>query len=304
LYDKQVVRRRRAVLAVLVCLSIVLLTGYFGEGTGGGPLHAFQNGAQTILSPIESGASRAFAPVRNLAGWFGDVFGAKGENDKLKKQLADARTQLAQAQTTSRDDAQLRKVLSIDQSGDFPQTKRVTARVIAKSPTAWYSTVEINEGRSAGIHVDDPVITGDGLVGKVTEASGGTAVVTLLTDSSMSVSAIIVPDGTNGQVQPSVGDPTDMQLKFIQKGHPVKKGATVVTSGFASGRLDSIYPRGIPIGRVTKVSSDELALYRQVKIQPFADFRRMDWVQVLTSKPKQPTVTPGAGDQTQGAAGP
>src|ERR671933_892425 len=123
LYDKQVVRRRRAVFAVLVGLSIILLTGYFGESSGG-PLHRFQTGVQTILSPIESGASRAFKPVRDLAGWFGDVFDAKGENKRLKRDLASARAQLAQAETLARDDAQLRKLVGLTQQPDFPNTRR------------------------------------------------------------------------------------------------------------------------------------------------------------------------------------
>jgi rod shape-determining protein MreC len=292
-HDRQVVRRRRAVLAVLVALSIVMLTGYFGESTGG-PLHRFQSGVQTILSPIEEGASRAFKPVRDLFGWFGDVFDAKGENKTLKKELADTRSQLAQAQTLSRDDAQLRKLVQLDSSTGFPQTRRVTGRVIWKSPTAWYSTLEIDVGRGDGVKLDQPVVTGDGLIGKITEVTGGTAIVTLITDSDSSVSAQIEPDGANGIVQPQVGDPGSMQLKFIQKGHPVKQGATVVTSGFASGNLTSIFPRGIPIGEVTKVKSDELELYRQVEVKPFADFRRIDYVQVLLTHEKQPTSVPGA----------
>jgi rod shape-determining protein MreC len=294
LYDKQVVRRRRAVLVLLVGLSIVMLTGYFGESTGG-PLHRFQSGVQTILSPVEAGASRAFQPIRDLAGWFGDVFDAKGENEELKKELADTRTQLAQAQTLVRDDEQLRKLVALPKQEGFPDTERVTARVIWKSPTAWYSTIQINQGSDQGIKVDQPVITGDGLVGKVSQVSGGVAVVTLITDAESSVSAQIQPDGAHGIIQPSVGDPNDMRLRFLQKGHPVKEGATVVTSGFASGKLGSIFPRGIPIGRVTKVSSDELQLYREVRLKPFADFRRIDYVQVLTSEQKQPTTVTGAG---------
>ena len=278
---------------MLVALSIVMLTGYFGESTGG-PLHRFQSGVQTILSPIEAGASRAFKPIRDLAGWFGDVFDAKGENKELKKELADTRSQLAQAQTLARDDAQLRKLVQLDSSDGFPQTERVTGRVIWKSPTAWYSTLEIDVGKSDGVKLEQPVVTGDGLIGKVTQVTGGTAVVTLITDSDSSVSAQIEPDGANGIVQPQVGDPGRMQLKFIQKGHPVKEGATVVTSGFASGKLTSIFPRGIPIGEVTKVKSDELELYRQVEVKPFADFRRIDYVQVLTSRQKQPTSVTGA----------
>jgi rod shape-determining protein MreC len=293
-YDKNVVRRRRAVLALLVGLSIIMLTGYFGESTGG-PLHRFQAGLQTILSPIEDGASRAFTPIRNLAGWFGDVFDAKGENKKLKSDLADARTELAKAQTLVRDDAELRKQLGLNEDLGVPENERVTGRVISKSPTAWYSTVQIDIGSSDGVKVDQPVINGDGLVGKVTQVTGGTAVVTLMTDSESSVSAMIVPDGAHGLVQASVGDPTDMELQFLQKGYQVKQGAKVVTSGFTSGRLDSIYPRGIPVGEVTNVKSDDLELYRQVHVRPYVDFRRLDYVQVITTKLKQPTPIGGTG---------
>ena len=294
MYDKNVVRRRRAVLALLVGLSIIMLTGYFGESTGG-PLHRFQAGLQTIMSPIEDGASRAFTPIRNLAGWFGDVFDAKGENKKLKSDLADARTELAKTQTLVRDDAELRKQLGLNEQLAIPENQRVTGRVISKSPTAWYSTVQIDIGSSDGVKVDQPVINGDGLVGKVTQVTGGTAVVTLMTDSESSVSAMIVPDGAHGLVQASVGDPTDMELQFLQKGYKVDQGAKVVTSGFTSGRLDSIYPRGIPIGEVTNVKSDDLELYRQVHVRPYVDFRRLDYVQVITTKLKQPTPIGGTG---------
>src|SRR3954465_1279979 len=102
-----------------------MLPAYSG-GSPGGPLHRFQTGVQTIVSPIEDGASRAFKPIRDLAGWFGDVFDAKGENKTLKKQLADTRPQLAQAQTLVRDDEQLRKLAHLNSSAGFPNTSRVT----------------------------------------------------------------------------------------------------------------------------------------------------------------------------------
>ena len=79
MYDRKVVRRRRAALAVFVALSIALLTAYFGE-SGGGFFHAFQRGAQEAFAPIETGASRALKPVRDLFGWAGDTFDAKDEN--------------------------------------------------------------------------------------------------------------------------------------------------------------------------------------------------------------------------------
>ena len=279
-------------LAVLVCFSIVLLTGYFGEG-GGGFLHSLQAGAQTILSPIEDGASRAFKPVRDLVGWFGDVFNAKDENKKLKKELATARTQSVNDAMLLRENIQLRGQLKLSEGLGYTNATRETARVIVRSPTVWWLTVTIDKGRSDGIRVDRPVINGDGLVGHVSAVTGGTATVTLLTDSSSAVSAQLAPDGALGVVKPNVGDPNDMQLLYIGKNHPVTKGAKVVTSGSAPGPLQSIYPRGIPIGEVSRVEPGELDLYRTVHIRPWADFRRMDVLTVLTGKPRFAPATAG-----------
>jgi rod shape-determining protein MreC len=281
------------VLAILVGLSIVLLTGYFGEGSGGF-FHSIQSGAQTVLSPIEDGASRAFKPVRDLVGWFGDVFNAKDENKKLKQELATARAQSTNAAVLERENVQLRGQLKLTQGLGYTNATRETARVIVKSPTVWYSTVTIDKGRSDGIRVDQPVISGDGLVGHVSAVSGGTATVTLLTDSSSAVSAQIVPDGALGEVIPNVGDPNDMQLQYIGKNHPVVQGAKVVTSGSASGPLQSIYPKGIPIGEVSRVDPGELDLYRKVHIRPWADFHRMDVLTVLTGTPQSVPATPGS----------
>jgi len=280
------------VLAVLVCFSIVLLTGYFGEG-GGGFLHSLQAGAQTILSPIEDGASRAFKPVRDLVGWFGDVFNAKDDNKKLKKELASARVQSTNDAMLLRENIQLRGQLKLSEGLGYTNATRETARVIVRSPTVWWSTVTIDKGRSDGIRVDRPVINGDGLVGHVSAVTGVTATVTLLTDSSSAVSAQLAPDGALGVVKPNVGDPNDMQLLYIGKNHPVTKGAKVVTSGSAPGPLQSIYPRGIPIGEVSRVEPGELDLYRTVHIRPWADFRRMDVLTVLTGKPRFAPATAG-----------
>ena len=82
MYDKAV-RRRRAVLVVLVALSLTLLTAYFGESSSGG-LHSVQRGAMEVLAPIQEGANRVVKPVRDLFGWFGSTLDAKSERDKLK----------------------------------------------------------------------------------------------------------------------------------------------------------------------------------------------------------------------------
>jgi rod shape-determining protein MreC len=291
MYDRQVVRRRRAVLAVLVVLAVTLLTLSFGESSGG-PLHAVQRGAHEVLAPIEEGASRALKPFRDLVGWTGDVLEAEGENDRLEKENARLRRDLAEAQTAAREVEQLRQLAGLPRVEGYPDgVELVSARVIAHSPTVWHGTVEIDKGSSDGVQVDDAVIAASdpdaripapgGLAGKVTSVTSNTARVTLITDSSSAVSGQIVPDGATGIVKPEVGDPNDMLLDFVEKGRKVRKGATVVTSGFRAGRLESLFPRGIPIGEVRRVEPEELELYQRVHVRPFADLRHMDFVQVV-----------------------
>jgi rod shape-determining protein MreC len=284
-FDKKVVRRRRAALAVFVGLSIVLLTAYFGESPGG-ILHALQKGTQEALAPIESGASKALKPVRDLFGWFGDTVDAKDENEKLRDEVERLRQQVAEAQTAKRDAAQLREIVDLHDFETFPSgTEPVTARVIARSPTVWYSSIKIDKGSGDGVEVDQPVIAAGGLAGKVTRVTGGTSEVTLITDASSAVSAQVMPNGATGIVKPEVGQPEDLLLDFVQRGRRVTSGTTVVTSGFTSSRVESLFPRGIPIGRVTEVDLDEVELYQRVHVEPFAELRQIDFVQVLTRKP-------------------
>ncbi len=271
-------------LAGFVLASVALITVWFGEPVTG-TLHVLQRGAQEVLSPIQSGASRALKPFRDMIGWTGDTLSAKGENDRLRAELGRLRRQLAATQTARRDAEQLSGFEDIARADGFPQgTAPVTARVIARSPTVWWSSVQINKGSSDGVEVDQPVITGDGLAGKVTAVTGGTATVTLITDERSSVSAQVMPGGADGIVRPKVGDPEDLLLDFVEKGSRIKTGQTVVTSGFrASPGLESLFPRGVPVGRVKKVDRSELEIYQTVHIEPFAELKRMDFVQVLTA---------------------
>jgi rod shape-determining protein MreC len=282
--DRKTIRRRRAVFGSLVVASLALLTVWFGEPVGGGALHALQRGAQEVLSPIQTGASRALKPVRDAVAWTGDTLSAKGENERLRSEVGRLRQELAATQTARRDAEQLSGFADIARADSFPQgTQPVTARVIARSPTVWWSSVQINRGSGDGIAVDQPVITGDGLAGKVTSVTGGTATVTLITDERSSVSAQVMPAGADGIVRPKVGDPNDLLLDFVERSGRIRSGQTVVTSGFSSSRgLESLFPRGIPIGKVKKVDRSELDIYQTVHIEPFAELKRMDFVQVLT----------------------
>jgi rod shape-determining protein MreC len=280
MYRKQV-RRRRAVLLLLVVASLTLLSLYLREGTGG-PMHRVQRVVATVLGPLEEGADRALKPARDLVNWFDETFEARGENENLKEELAEARDQLAQAQTAAGQRQQLEKLAELTGGGLIPPgNEAVTARVIGRSPTVWYSTVTIDKGTSAGVRVDDAVVAPDGLAGRVTATTRGTAKVTLITDPESAVTARVQPGGSIGVVEPEVGDPRDLQLNFVQSGEEIEENQSVVTAGFASGTLDSLFPPGIPIGKVTDSSLEEQQAYQRVHMRAYADLRDMEFVQVL-----------------------
>ncbi len=182
MYDRKVVRRRRAAPGIFVALSIAILTAYFGEPSGG-IVHSFQRGAQAAFAPIETGASRALKPIRDLFGWTGDTFHAKDQNAKLKKEVQQLRTQLADAETSLRDSGELKAIAQLHQENYFPRsTAPVTARVIARSPTVWYSSLILNKGSGDGVRVNQPAVAAGGLIGKVISVTGGTSEVRLITD--------------------------------------------------------------------------------------------------------------------------
>jgi rod shape-determining protein MreC len=286
MYRKQV-RRRRAVLVLLVVVSVVLLTSTFG-GAAGGPFGTVRDGIATALGPFEEGASRALKPARDLVNWFRETFQARGENSQLQaevRQLALRKTKYEQAIGENRT---LHKLLGLDRSGATAGYKPVTARVIGRSPTVWYSSVTVDVGSGDGARVNDPVVTGDGLVGRVTGTTGGTSEVTLITDHTSGVSAKVLPNGPEGVVEPEAGDPSALLLDFINSSKRIHPGQLVITAGWSSGSISSAYPYGLRIGRVTQATANGQQAAERVRLRAFADLRGMDYVQVLTGGPRRP----------------
>jgi rod shape-determining protein MreC len=277
-YRKQV-RRRRAVLALLIISSFALLTFTYGQSSNG-----LQGRVSAIFSPVQEVADRALKPARDMVNWFDQTFDARGENKRLEAELETAREKAVASEAAVQENAQLRKLLDLDGTGVLALSvyREVTGRVIARSQTLWYSTVTIDLGEDDGVRVNDPVISGAGLVGQIASVNGGSSQVTLLTDHTSAVTARVVPQGVQGVIRPDVGDPEDLVLDFIGSSRTIGVGDTVVTSGWRAQGHASLFPPNLPVGEVTKASIREREASQQVHLRPYADMRNLDFVQVLT----------------------
>ncbi len=276
------IRRRRLTLAALLACSLLLLTVYFGESNGGA-LHNVQRGVFSVFAPIQAGASTVLKPARDLFGWFGDTFDAKARLSELESSNQNLRARAIAGSEALRINGQLQGLLNLDNAGGLAAAKPVTARVIGRSPTVWYSTVTINQGSDSGIKVGNPVISSNGLIGQVSTVTGNASIVTLISDGELAVPARVSAGGAEGIAQAGAGGPDDLRLKFIARRFRVEPGAAVVTAGTLSSTpgLESLYPPGIPIGSVTRVVDPGTDAQR-IYLRTYADLQKLEIVQVLT----------------------
>jgi rod shape-determining protein MreC len=279
------------VVGVLVLLSLVLITVSFREPSDGF-LHRVGGGGATVLRPFEVGAERVARPFRDAYSYLAGLVHAKAENARLRRELDQARQQANQGRTAAKENDALRAALDYIDSPAFPRDFRpVNTRVLGRPASPFEQQVIIAAGSDAGIRIDAPVITEDGLVGRVTGLTGSGAQVTLLTDEESAVPALDLHSATNarGLVRRGQGEGS-LILDRVPKEAAVREGDEIVTAGSRSKQYPSLFPRGIAIGTVTSVGRTDTSLFTHVQIQPFVDFGSLDSVIVLVSKRRAPVA--------------
>lgn len=275
--DENTFRRRRAVFALLVALTLILLTGSFIGAFGGA-----ERGFAGVVSPIQDGASKVLKPARDLVNWFGDTFRAKRDIAEVRRERDEfraANARLIGTMRTRMKDNELRELvaaLSLDQYGP------VEVRVTGQPSSAWYRNVTISKGSSDGIEVDDPVIGPDGVVGTVMRVLPGSSVVRLVTDPRAGVKVRVNSADLVGVLEPAeVGSAGSFEL-HIGKSRRMRVGEMVVTAGSSSDELPSLFPPDVPVARITRIEdadTDSQVVYARA----VADMRRLEVLRVLTA---------------------
>lgn len=271
-------------LALLVAVSLILLTAYFGESPNS-PLHSVQRGIVQVLSPVQAGASKVLSPVRDVATWVSDTLRAKSQRDQLRRDVNRLTAEVATLKTEQAQNAQLTKEVGLDQTIGIRNYHPVGANVIGRDPSLWYQQVQVDAGSDEGVTENDPVLSEGALVGDVTTVDPSVSFVTLITDHAFAVGAQVLDQNTDdGVLAPSVGNPNQLLLQDLPGNAQIQKGDQVVTSGFESpsNSLDSLYPPGLPIGTVSNANQNQLFNNNEVQVAPSADLRHFDSVQILT----------------------
>lgn len=277
-------------VVILALLSLALITGYFRESEGG-PLHGVQSVAASAMHPFEVGAERVARPFRDAYGWLSDLFNAREENERLQSQVERLTNQAIQNATAATELKRLEALLNYRRSLTFPTDyDAIGAAVLADPPSPFEQHIVISAGSQDGVRVNAPVVTDEGLVGKVTRVTRDQSRVALLTDKESAVSAYDIQTEAYGVIRHGAGSGDALILDRVPKAGRVQREDVVVTSGRRFQLLPSIYPRNIPIGIVTSVGQTDIDEHQQIQVDPFVDFGSLDSVLVLVRKTPEPPL--------------
>ncbi len=277
--------KRRAIVGGLLILSLVLISVSFRQPTSGA-VHGVEAAGATVLRPFEVAAERVARPFQDVYGYFRGLVHAKRENERLRKEVDQLRVQAILGASATQQNAEFRALLRYKDTQQFPKDYTgVFTRIIARPPSEFEQTVEIAAGSNQGIHLQTPIVTPDGLVGIVTDVSGDVSRVQLITDSESAVQARDVQTGAIGLVRHGQGQA--MILDRVTPDQRVNAADTIVTAGTRSKQYPSLYPGGIPIGQVTTVGESDTSSFKQIQVQPYADFSNLNSVIALIPKRKK-----------------
>lgn len=200
------------------------------------------------------------------------------ENAALKRQVEDLNKKLINYYTYQQENAQLRKFLEL--KNDNPDFKPVSAAVVGRDPSELFSQFTIDQGKGAGISVNDPVVTEAGVVGWVSAVTSSYSRVTTILSPETKISAVDKVNRDTGVAgcDLKLADRGLLRLSYLAAGTTVKSGDIIVTSG-----VGGIYPRNLPVGTVREVKNSEYDVSLYAEVTPFVDVKTVRDVMVITS---------------------
>lgn len=276
------VTARRLVAVGLVVASLILLTVYLRESDDGA-LHGAQRLGQAAIHPFVVAGERVARPFQDAYGWFADLVDVKGERDALQAKVQQLQQRVVENENAVQENERLRRLLGFVDGPRLADYDRIATRVVAQPSGPFDQTILVAAGSDDGVKVDAPVVTPDGLVGRVTKVAADASQVTLLTDVSLKVSAEDAETQAKGILQRSPSS-DGLILDRVDKQVVVHVGDQVITSGWEVGELKSLYPKNIPIGTVTSVGLQDIDLFQRIQVEPFVDFDALSEVVVLVQR--------------------
>jgi rod shape-determining protein MreC len=267
-------RYRYLIVGAMVVLLLVMLAGatvVFRER-----ISAVEQRLLAALAPLQRAATSAGQSVREFWVSLAELRDLREENARLRAEVERLRSIEPILEETRQESERLAALLGFAPPEPY---QGLAARLVGRTLSNWFSTIEISRGARDGVRAGDPVVTQYGLVGKVVRATETTATVLLLVDPQSGVGAQIVRSREPGALVGSVSFKGTCTMRLFSREADVVPGDHVLTSG-----LGDVYPPDLHVGIVAEVRREEEGLVIVAEITPAVDFGRLDEVFVLVAR--------------------
>jgi rod shape-determining protein MreC len=288
-------RNRNALISLLFVIVVMALILHQA-----GQLQPIENVAFGLFQPLLRGALGTSDTAQAVSGSFADVNAMRQQIKDLQSQLNELGIVRVRISELESENTLLRQQLAYKQTNpDFDlvgaavlQRNPDLARVIGQDPSNLARYIIIDQGSEEGVKAGMPVVTPQGLVGRVTATGSHWSKVQLIVDASSSVNAVVQSTRATGVVQGDVSG--NLTIKYVPQGEAIKIGDLILTSG-----LGGNFPKRLVIGQVTDVRKRDIELFQEASILPTVDMARIEYVLVLkkftpSDITQEPTATPTA----------
>lgn len=270
--NKHITRKK-----ILSAIVVVLLLSIIMSWSTNNPQRILflEHLAAEALRPFQQAASTVTKFLADSWQFFGDVRNVYNDNRELRAELDKYSGTDLRILEIQQENLRLRNLLQFQEAVDHHV---LPAQVIGRNPSNWFHTLTIDKGEKHGIEVDMPVVTNQGLVGKVVQVEPSHSKVQLLISSSSGISAIVQRTRDNG-VLIGLSNPIGYaRITRLNQYADIQEGDVIISSP-----LTGIYPKGIAIGRVVEVYDDSVSLERSALVRPEVDFERLEEVLIIVN---------------------
>lgn len=255
-------------LALFIAINFIVITMSSKDSL---PVMGIERLFISVTSPFQLAVTKTIYFTQNIWDTYFMAVLAVKENSELKKQLGKTIEIKNRYEELELENIRLKKFVNF--TGLVPDTY-VAAQIVARDPSPWFKTIMIDKGAKDGLLKGSPVLVSEGIVGQLLEVAKNYSKVLLITDRNSAVDALVQNSRVRGIVKGNNED--NCSFEYALRKDEVRQGETIISSG-----LDQVFPKGLKIGRILKVTKVHSQLFQDISIETSVDFDKLEEVLVF-----------------------
>jgi rod shape-determining protein MreC len=279
---------RQKVREVVIITTVFVLSLFLLRQSARAPeyLSPLDRGILTLISPIQSSFATLARKLGNAAGHYVDLVHVRSENEQLQNENRRLRAELLEAKRGAAESVRFQKLLGLRNA---VTAETLVARVIAIDTSPYFRVARVRLDRGENlVQRGMPVITPEGVVGRINRVAGDTSDILLSVDSRSAIDIVLPRTGGRGILKGKPGENGyRCAIEYLMQGEQAKEGDVAVTSGLGG------FPRDLPVGRVSKIAKNAAGLTQDIEITPDVDFARLSEVLVVVAPAPPPDPEAG-----------